>query len=173
MEWARTCQVIDKVPFAIGEHLEQFNKMWPAYILLFVQNMAWKSGGIINYLKWLSLVVKLCWVVECAFPPRSWCTWVSLQWICPFVSPKKSQWNVYEPKVKISKNIGLKTYGWGFRKKVETWKSWCEGIPLGPIKIQFFCNESVSIWDQDARYIYEPWNANFFGIKQYSWGFKK
>jgi hypothetical protein len=59
--------------------------------------------------------------------------------------PQKNPNEIYITQGENFKTIGLKTYGWGFRKKVETLKLGCEEIPLGPTKFQFFCNESVSI----------------------------
>jgi hypothetical protein len=72
--------------------------------------------------------------------------------------PKKIPMKCFWAQGENFQNIGLKTYGWGFRKKVETLKLGCEVTPLGLTKIQFFCNESVPIWNQDAK------NSNF-GIK--------
>jgi hypothetical protein len=104
--------------------------MWHAYILLFVQNMAWKLGGIINYLKLLSLALRLCWGVECASPQDRGVLGFICNGFVHFYTPKISMRCIWA-QAENFENIVLKTYGSGFRKKVETWKLGCEDIPLG------------------------------------------
>jgi hypothetical protein len=90
--------------------------MWPTYILLFVQNMAWKLDGIINYSKWLSFAVRLWWGVECASPQDCGV----LGFLCNgFVHlyPKKIPMKCIWAQGENFQNIGLETHGWGFRKK--------------------------------------------------------